>query len=175
MGQLKPVGSLRLLTILPCFPCRGGRTQIQHNGACQAASSLFFQDFVTLLYLHPHHTAGSENTCIPACVRPLGKWPLSFLVFKFPAASLRKASVVLSWVCCFSLCKILEHQMLPPFSDYIWLIPVALDLSSSSFTVLKFQWKEKHPEQASLLLSCIRQCQDCASQHMRQNCGSALA
>lgn len=48
-----------------------------------------------------------------------GKVAPSFLVFKFPAASLHKASVVLSWVCCFSLCKLLEHQLLPPFSDYI--------------------------------------------------------
>lgn len=141
----------------------------------QAASSLFFQDFVALLYLCSHHTAGKENTCIPACVRPLGMCPLSFLVFKFPAASLHKASMVSSWICCFSLWKLQEHQLLQPFSDCIWLISVSLDLSSSSFTELKFQWKEKRPKQASLLLSCIRQCQDCASQHMRQNCGSALA
>lgn len=59
------------------------------------------------------------RTRIPACVRPRGKWPPSFLVFKFPAASVHKASAVLSWVCCFSLCKLLEHQLLPPFSDYI--------------------------------------------------------
>lgn len=94
-----------------------------------------------------------KDAYIPTCLGPLGKWPPSFFVFSFSSARLRAvvglqaASVVLNRVCCLPPCKPLKHQLFLLLFQQHQLIPVSLDFSSSSFTVLKLQGKKKKQQQ----------------------------